>query len=240
MDEVRLARFNADGSLDTSFGPFTTDVTAGDDIAKNMVIQPDGAIVVSGSSETFVNGVSERFTGVARYQPSGSPDTTFGVFGSVELSGAFVGEGLAVQSDGKVVLVGRKQVGVGNANVTQFELRRLNADGSVDSTFGSGGTVNTVFGTSQDSAQSVTLQADGKILVSGQADGFRFGLARYNTDGTLDASFFAGGTLEVESFGLEASAENVLVQPDGKILLGGFASEILRQIPGYALARINP
>ena len=235
VSNVKLARFKTDGSLDTSFGALgsvTTDVTPGVDGANNVVMQPDGKIVVSGAFS------KSSATGVARYLSNGTPDGSFGTFGSVALDGAFVGDGLALQGDGKLVLVGSKQVGVGTANVTQFELRRLNADGSVDATFGSGGTVNTAFGTSQDAAQSVALQADGKILVSGTANGFRFGLARYNVDGTLDVGFAESGKLTIAFFGLGASAENVAVLPDGKILLGGFASDVRR--PGYALARVNP
>lgn len=233
-DNFRLARFNADGSLDTTFGgsgSVVTDVTAGIDGAKNIVVQPDGKIVLSGA---FSKGSG---TGVHRYTANGNPDGTFGTFGSVEIAGAFVGEGLALQGDGKLLLVGSKQVGVGNANETQFELRRLNANGSVDDKFGSGGAVNTAFGI-RDSAQSVAVQRDGRILVSGSADEFQFGLARYNDDGTLDAGFATSGKLTINFFSLETSAETVAVLPDDKILLGGFASA--GGPPGYALARINP
>jgi len=233
-DNFRLARFNADGSLDTTFGSagsVVTDVTAGIDGAKNIVLMADDRIVLSGALSKGTG------TGIERYTPDGRPDGSFGTSGSVEIAGAFDGEGLAMQSDGKLLLVGSKQVGVGNANVTQFELRRLNADGSVDDKFGSGGTVDTVFGT-LDSAQSVAVQRDGKILVGGSADGFQFGLARYNDAGTLDAGFAASGKLKVAFFGLDASAESVAVLPDDKILLGGFANDGSR--PGYALARINP
>jgi uncharacterized delta-60 repeat protein len=234
VSNVKLARFNADGSLDTSFGSLgsvTTDVTAGVDGANNLVLQPDGKIVVSGSFS------KSSATGVARYLSNGSPDGSFGAFGSVALDGAFVGEGLALQSDGKLVLVGSKQVGVGTANVTQFEVRRLNANGGVDVTFGNAGTVNTAFGTGQDSAAAVALQRDGKILVSGQSDAFKFALARYAADGTLDASFGTAGKLEVVFFGSRASAENIAIQPDGKVVLGGFADS---GRPGYALARLQP
>jgi uncharacterized delta-60 repeat protein len=237
VSKVRLARFNTDGGIDTDFGDqgvLTTDTTAGDvDGATNIVIQPDGAIVISGAFSKSTG------TGVARYLSNGDPDGNFGNFGEVDLSGAFVGEGLAVQSDGKLVLVGSKSVGAGTT-AAQFELRRLNADGSVDTKFGTDGTVNTVFGTSRDVAQSVVVQADGKIVAAGMADGFRFGVARYNSDGTPDASFFAGGILKVDSFGIEASAETVVLQPDGKILLGGFVRDSGGASLGYGLARINP
>ncbi|HKQ14213.1 MAG TPA: hypothetical protein VJT80_12330 [Steroidobacteraceae bacterium] len=236
VSNVRVARFNADGSADTSFGGqgvLTTDTTAGDvDGATNIVLQPDGAIVISGEFSKSTGA------GVARYLSNGNPDGSFGAAGKVDLSGAFVGEGLALQSDGKLVLVGSKPVGTGTA--AEFEVRRLNSDGSVDTTFGVGGTMNTVFGTSRDVAQSVVVQQNGKIVVAGLANGFQFGVARYEADGTPDANFFAGGILKVESFGIEASADTVLLQPDGKILLSGFVRDSGGAAPGYGLVRINP
>jgi uncharacterized delta-60 repeat protein len=236
ISNVRVARFNTDGSADTTFGDqgvLTTDTTAGDvDGATNIAIQPDGAIVISGEFSKSTGA------GVARYLSNGTPDGNFGTAGTVDLSGAFVGEGLALQSDGKLVLVGSKPVGTGTA--AEFEIRRLNVDGSVDTSFGNGGTVNTVFGTSRDVAQSVVVQADGKIVAAGLANGFQFGVARYNTDGTPDANFFAGGILKITSFGIEASADTVLLQPDGKILLGGFVRDSGGAIPGYGLVRIDP
>jgi uncharacterized delta-60 repeat protein len=236
VSNVRVARFNTDGSADASFGDqgvLTTDTTAGDvDGATNIVIQPDGAIVISGEFSKSTGA------GVARYLSNGTPDGNFGTLGKVDLSGAFVGEGLALQSDGKLVLVGSKPAGTGTA--AEFEVRRLNVDGSVDTNFGTGGTVNTAFGTSRDVAQSVVVQADGKIIAAGLANGFQFGVARYDADGTPDANFFAGGILKVESFGIEASADTVLVQPDGKILLGGFVRDSGGAVPGYGLVRINP
>jgi uncharacterized delta-60 repeat protein len=236
VSNARVARFNTDGSADASFGDqgvLTTDITAGDvDGATNIVIQPDGAIVVSGEFSKSTGA------GVARYLSNGTPDGNFGTFGKVDLSGAFVGEGLALQSDGKLVLVGSKPVGTGTA--AEFEIRRLNVDGSLDTSFGNGGTVNTAFGTSRDVAQSVVVDANGKIVAAGLANGFQFGVARYDTDGTPDASFFTAGILKVESFGIEASADSVLVQPDGKILLGGFVRDSGGAAPGYGLVRINP
>jgi hypothetical protein len=84
------------------------------------------------------------------------------------------------------------------------------------------------------------VQADGKIIAAGLANGFQFGVARYDADGTPDANFSQEGILKVDSFGIEASADTVLVQPDGKILLGGFVRGQGGAVPGYGLVRINP
>jgi uncharacterized delta-60 repeat protein len=237
VSNVRVARFNADGTADTSFGDqgvLTTDTTAGDvDGANNVLIQPDGEIVVSGEFSKSTG------TGVARYLANGTPDGNFGTVGLVDLDGAFVGQGLALQSDGKLVLVGSKSANNGTTQA-QFEVRRLNADGTVDTHFGTNGTVNTAFGTSQDIARSVAVQPDGKIVAAGLVNGFQFGVARYNADGTPDANFFTDGKLKIEAFGIEASADTVLLQPDGKILLSGFVRDGGGAAPGYGLVRINP
>ncbi|BDP43802.1 hypothetical protein DAETH_37710 (plasmid) [Deinococcus aetherius] len=235
-EDFRLARYNPDGSLDARFGSggvVTTTKAGGSEVARNVLVQPDGKIVVSG--DPFGSGGS---TGMARYTAGGSLDSSFGAGGTLTLTGARVGAGLALQPDGKFVLVGSVQPDPG-INVTRFALRRLNADGSPDSGFGTAGSVTTAFTTQQDSASAVTLQRDGKILASGRSgQGNKFALARYNADGSLDASFLGGGTTEISFFGFAANAENVVLQADGKIVLGGFA-QTLSNI-GYALARINP
>src|SRR5205823_5199649 len=137
---------------------------------------------------------------VARYNADGSLDTTFGSGGTVTTNfgpGATYddADGVAIQSDGKIVVAGTCNRG-GSDNV--FAVARYNADGSLDSTFGSGGTVTTDFGLggSDDSAYAVALQPDGKIVAAGATylGGVPgdFALARYNPDGTLDSTFGGG------------------------------------------------
>ena len=95
------------------------------------------------------------------------------------------------------------------------------------------------FSTLSDFVRAVALQADGKIVVAGQSDGQGsnpdFAVARYNADGSLDAAFGSGGKLTVDFFGASDGAESVAVQPDGKIVLGGFARNGSRT--GDALVR---
>src|SRR5262249_13072636 len=127
---------------------------------------------------------------------AGDLDPTFGTGGIATTDNNSYGVavyGLALQGDGKIVAVG----GGG------FALARYNLDGSLDPTFGSGGTVFAILipGDSQESARSVALQSDGKIVVAGFTLGTRgndFLLARYNTDGTLDQSFGAGGIVTTD------------------------------------------
>ena len=107
--------------------------------------------------------------------------------------------------------------------------------------FGSAGLVTTGFTTQDDFGRAVAIQADGRIVVAGQSSNKSnsdFAVARYGTNGALDASFGTGGKLTIDFFGSFDGAENVAVQPDGKIVVSGFARNATRT--GYGLARILP
>lgn len=121
----------------------------------------------------------------------------------------------------------------------RFVLKRLNADGGPDTTFGNAGTVDTAF-TESASAGAVALQGDGKIVAVGTrafSVNPNFVVARYNADGSVDRSFGSDGNLQIDFFGFTDIGESVLVQPDGKIVVGGLARN---NVDGYGLARINP
>src|SRR5262249_6508072 len=134
----------------------------------------------------------------SRLTPSGGAlDTTFGQGGAVLTHfGAFnndQAQAIAVQSDGKIVVVGS-----GGSTGNDFEVVRYNPNGSLDTSFGSGGKVTTDFAGRGDAAQAVVIQSDGKIVVVGSAymgstTGTDFALARYNSNGSLDTSFGIGG-----------------------------------------------
>lgn len=103
-----------------------------------------------------------------------------------------------------------------------FALARYNSDGSLDSSFGSAGKVSTDFFGNLDIAVAVALQSDGKIIASGQVfdapgNNILFGLARYNSNGSLDSTFGSGGKVT----GGGRIATSLLIQPDGKIVVGG-------------------
>ncbi|HET7792802.1 MAG TPA: hypothetical protein VFL64_05405 [Rhizobacter sp.] len=184
------------GSLDTSFataGIANTAIGTGEDYAEAMVVQPDGRIVVVGSTATL-QGTDIT---LVRYQRDGALDTTFGNGGKVVTPvGAGSDEAYAVtlQADGKILVAG------GSVQATSgidFALLRYNADGSLDTSFGNGGKVVTAFGNATDRAQAIALQSDGKIVVGGSTSqtlsGTDFALARYNADGSLDTTFGNGG-----------------------------------------------
>ena len=130
---------------------------------------------------------------------------------------------MAVQADGRIVVVG-------TAGRTKFALARYNSDGTLDRTFGVNGKVRTDFTSGFDSATGVAIQTDGKIVAVGQAGSYyanqrdtKFALARYNSDGTRDASFGGDGKAMTKfSLGFE-SATGVAIQADGKIVAVGTA-----------------
>ena len=147
--QFNLARYNSDGSLDTTFGTSGKVLTdfGGDTEATGVTIQADGKIVVVGFKN--FNGVQVDFA-LARYNRDGSLDTTFGTGGKVITDfQSHVAEAAAVtlQHDGKLVVAGKALNGAGGGGNFDFALARYNPDGSLDSSFGSGGELVTDFGT---------------------------------------------------------------------------------------------
>lgn len=258
LREFALARFDPDGTLDTTLdgdGKVTTSVSVGDDSAEAVAIQPDGKIVVAGDSwtETGWDGID-----VVRYEPDGSIDTAFGTGGvaTVEFTDGSPGGGdgaggVAIQSDGKIVVAG--DAGLCCEYTSSFGVARFNDDGTLDTTFSGNGEVVTNFTKNDDSAGDVAIQADGKIVAVGVA-GYQWGkiatfaLVRYDTDGTLDRTFGNRGKLRTpfratvpsDPIGiLGAWAGAVAIQTDGRIVaVGGADREVEGRIDGrFALAR---
>jgi len=147
---------------------------------------------------------------LVRYNTNGTLDTTFGAggkktttFGAPSIAQA---NSLAIQRDGKIVAAGLTVVN----NVANFALARYNSNGTLDTTFGSGGKAVTDFGV-DDRAFSVALQSDGKIVDAGMT-GADFALARYNTNGTLDATFGSGGKVITDFAGANDIALGVAIR----------------------------
>ena len=193
-----LARFNPDGTPDTSFGAggeVFTDLAPGYDAGKAAVLQPDGRIVMFGTS-------GFQFA-LVRYEVDGTVDATFGV-GGIALMPAMYSypSAVALQPDGKIVAAG--DGGTGDPTYS-FEVTRANPDGTVDASFGTGGMVKTDVGPANDYALDVTVAPDRKILVVGQVEqnGFftsSFGVVRYLPSGAPDPGFGTGG-IATTSFG---------------------------------------
>ncbi len=239
--DFTVARFNADGTLDLPFassgtGQLALDIGSATNSVRNIVLQPNGKIVASGKPTG--NFAGSDHTDIARFNANGTLDASFGSGGTLTLAGTEVGEGLVLQPDGKLVLVGSVVQPVAPAT-SRFVLMRRNADGSADSSFGSAGTVNTALADNA-TAEGIALQADGKLVVIGTrafASNPNFIVARYGSDGTLDNGFGTAGMLSIDFFGFTDAGENILVQPDGKIVVGGLARN---NVDGYGVARIVP
>src|SRR6185436_681768 len=138
-------------------------------------------------------------------------------FGGSVSSQAF---SLISQPDGKLLVTGSARSG----GQDDFALARYNVDGSLDTTFGSGGEVTTDFAAASNAAYSAALQADGKIVVAGMTDhNANFAIARYNADGSLDASFGTGGRITTDlGKDFSETADSVKIQADGKIVVAGY------------------
>jgi uncharacterized delta-60 repeat protein len=238
--DFAVARYNTDGSLDATFGTggiVFTDLNAGsNDTAFAMALQDDGKIVLAGQSITPVNPV-EDFA-VVRYNNNGTLDATFGAGGIVITDfGAAFYEGassVAIDSAGRIV------VGGGSftfATQRDFAVARYNPDGSLDTTFdGDGRVLTPVSLTNFDVAADVAIQADDRIVLVGFANS-DFALARYNIDGSLDATFGGTGAITTNFGGLFADAMAVVIQPDGKVVAVGSTTN--NSTTDFALVRYN-
>jgi uncharacterized delta-60 repeat protein len=232
--DFAVVRYLPDGTLDPGFGGglgyVLTNIT-GNDVIRGLAIQEDGKIVGAG----FVHP-GPNFA-VARYLPSGSLDPTFGDGGRVvtDVQGADNARGIALQTDGKIVVVGYASY--------DFAVLRYLTDGSLDQSFGTGGKVITDLG-QDDVCRAVAIQDDGKIICGGYtgdgggldpedgpgsaaAPGTHtgdFAMVRYLENGSLDPTFGDGGVV-ISDVGTAEHARTIVIQADGKIVLAGHRAE---------------
>jgi len=202
---VTITRYLANGKRDPTFA---TDgrilLTDSQFISGGLFIQSDGKILTA-------RYVKKKWS-LVRYTNKGKPDTSFGDKGIA--AGAKDRPTDIVQSGKKIYAV---------RYVSGFRLERYSLDGKLDSSFGVKGVVTTPFAFDQGSksyCESVVVQPDGKVLVAGNANE-HFAIARYETDGTLDASFGDGGKLVSNLPAMSEAITRIFVQPDGKILATG-------------------
>ena len=236
--DFALGRYRKSGALDRRFGTggkvLTHFGSSSDDLADAVAIQPDGKIVVAGSSDA--NGSTDF--ALARYTKSGALDAGFGTGGKVltDLGSTDVASAVAVQPDGKIVVAG-----FSDANgSSDFALARYTKSGALNQRFGAGGKVLTDLGSSSDDrADAVAIQPDGKIVATGSSNAngsTDFALARYRKSGALNRGFGRGGKV-LTDFGHSSSeaASAVAVQSDGKIVVAG--SSDVNGSNDFALAR---
>ncbi len=197
----RVARLNADGSLDTTFAPTGTGLNSP---VHAVAVQNDGKVLVGGDF-TLYNGTSRRYA--ARLNSDGSLDTSFALTGSGFDAPA---RALSIQSDGKVLVGGI--FSTYNGTYTS-NIARLNSDGSLDPTFLPTGSGLTIL------VSAISVQSDGKVVVGGLFGEYngtsRPYVARLNSDGSLDTTF------EQSGLGLSNAVFALALQTDGKIVVGG-------------------
>jgi uncharacterized delta-60 repeat protein len=218
----RIARLNADGTLDSGF---QSGLSGPDGDVNSVALQSDGKVLIGGYF-TMVNGVARGR--IARLNADGTVDNGF----QNGLPGAdYSVNSVALQSDGKVLIGGYFTMVNG---VVRGRIARLNANGTVDNGFQNGlPGVGPPFDRS--SVDSIAVQSDGKVLIGGffyTVNGEdRFGIARLNADGTLDSGFQNG------PYGGVQDVNSVKVQSDGKILIGGPFTTV-NGVPAAYFARL--
>lgn len=215
--DYMLARFNADGELDTSFGDagILIEQVGTIDKCNGLILQPDSTIIIAGSSDSKLS--------MLRFNNDGTLDTTFGEDGKVVAS--FEDQIVNIQDavlldDGKIILAGSIWV----EGVLHFLLSRFNADGTLDESFATGGYTTTGFESEYYQAFDVAIQTDEKLIIAGYI-GFSnrdFGMVRYYPDGSIDTEFGDDGVVITDGFGEEDQINEITIQPDGKIIAAGY------------------
>jgi uncharacterized delta-60 repeat protein len=251
--DFALARLTPAGVLDATFGVggrVATDFADHSDEGNAVVIQPDGKIVVAGTARIGPRSESILIAdfAVARYNADGSLDPSFGVGGKTTTDFAGLddlGWGVALQSDGRIVVVGTALPAVG---AWDFGVVRYNADGTLDASFGTGGMLTTDLAGHQDEASAVVALADGRILVVGGGvlpnqfgHFFDFAAVRYEANGALDPTFGVGGKALTDFTAGSDFANDVVLQADGKIVLGGWVADVsdIEAAVDFGVARLD-
>lgn len=198
----------------TEIANFTVRLNSGvSSIAEAVTVQPDGKFLVAGETGRVEGFIFKQV--VMRFLPDGTPDVTFGNGnGFVINEPAVLGRGIAIQSDGKIIVTGRQSIS------------RYLPNGELDVNFGGSGMITTPLPTDPYTAGfNLAVQPDGKIIgaaSSNEAGNFDFGAFRLNPDGSLDSSFGVNGVVTTNVSAGSDNVKDVVLQPDGKILLFGY------------------
>lgn len=224
-NDLVLARFHEDGTLDASFGVAGKVIwtTSPDDEARAVAIQPDGRIVVAGWSSAGIL--------VLRFDADGDLDATFDPdpVPAVDLVGD-----VAIQPDGRIVVAGAT-----SGASTDIAVIRYLANGTLDASFDGDGLATTAVSTGNEAAYAVEIQPDGKIVVAGYAEvgGTQdFALVRYQANGALDHSFGSFGRVATH-FGATDVGVAMALQPDGRIVVAGYTANASFDAVDFAVAR---
>ncbi len=234
--KATAARYNTDGSLDTSFGnagKLLIPIGNAKSYATDVALQADGKIIIAGY--TFDNIITQG--AILRLNEDGSFDTSFGNQGTVKITTAErnLPESILILEDGKIL--------IGGDNDESFSVLKLNNDGAFDLSFGVDGWAIAEFDR-MSYIKEIALQADGKIVVGGftinNNNNYEMAAARFNVDGSIDSSFGSSGKLNFNVGNGNDFVEGVVVQSDGKIVLGGHKwIQNNEQRHDFAMVRLN-
>lgn len=240
--QMFVARYNSDGSNDTSFssdGVTAIGFSTGPGAGYALLQQPDGKLVITGTGQS--NRAGDYDVVIVRLNADGSADSTFGTNGVGTLKdGGFDEFGAAIirQADGKLLVAGASNAGRGY----DFDFVRFNADGSVDTSFGTAGRLLVDFGGNDDQANAMVQQSDGAIVATGFArdsNGFSsVAVVRLSAAGVLDTSFGSGGKVTIPFGTSQSTAAGVAQQSDGKLVIVGAVAESTTSTDA-ALLRLN-
>jgi uncharacterized delta-60 repeat protein len=241
-NDYAVVRYTAAGVLDASFGAggkATANIAGATDLALAAALQADGKVVLGG--RVAASGGADPDVGLVRFDASGALDPSFGQQGVVrsDLSGGSWDEvsAVAIAGDGGILVAVQALLG----GTFDFVLAKFDPSGTLDPAFATAGVATTAFGTSDDSARALGILPDGRIVLAGQAKSptvIDVALAVYQADGTPDATFGDAGLLTVDFFGGGDSAQCLVVQNDGKVVVGGSARN--GSTTQLVLARVIP
>lgn len=236
-----VARYRDDGSLDTSFhgdGKVLTEFPEpGWEYIAGLAIDNDDRIVVGGSVTRSISSELVGHFALARYTEDGELDPSFGggtVVTDFRSTAAEYALALRTDNHNRIILAGRAD--------GYMALARYNPDGTLDTSFDRDGKVLTNFrSTEHESAQAIAIDRAGRIIVGGSAgsDGDYFALARYDVDGSLDASFHHDGKVLTDfRSGRTEIGRALAIDHGGRIVLGGWARiDPASSVRQFALAR---
>ena len=240
--DMTIWRYNSDGTLDTSFnsvGYVKHDNAAGgntDDYGNSVALDSTGRIIVAG----FSMSPTDNDMVIWRYNSTGTLDTSFNGTGFVVFNNAAGGNGddlgnsIIIDSNGKIIVAGYSNNGTNNDMV----IWRYNSDGTLDTSFNGTGIVvhnNAGGANSHDKGNSITMDSSGKIIVAGESRGvanYDMAIWRYNSNGTLDASFNGVGYVTHNNAGGGNAYDtglSVVVGSSGKILVAGYSNAVSNQ-----------
>lgn len=239
QEDFFVARLNDDGTPDNTFGTngkVLIDFPNGNDVAKAVLIQPDGKILVAGSTQ----GITGINFAIARLLPNGTFDDSFGAFGitTVNFGSTDFCQAMVLQPDGKIILGGRAY----NGSTSDFALVRLLTNGSADNDFGITGQVKFDLFGENESINALLLQPNGKIVAVGEtstSNSGQFAMARFQANGEPDPNFGTDGKVKTAFGTMSDAAYGVTQQLDGKIVVVGQSNSATVSDLAIARYRLN-